>query len=101
MEELYTSSIFTSRLSEVALLRKELTEAKELLRVRKERKKRKRVAVNGKFVFNTREILELVEEAEAEASRGKSKKRRATRAITLEIEDDGKEGIDKEGYSPI
>jgi hypothetical protein len=51
-------------------------------------------------VFNTREILELVEEAEAEASKGKSKKRRTTRAITLEIEDDEKEGIDKEGYSP-
>jgi hypothetical protein len=38
-------------------------------------KKGKRVAVKGKFVFNTKEILELVEEAEAEASKGKSKKR--------------------------
>jgi hypothetical protein len=59
--------------SENALLRKELTEARELSRVRKERKKGKRVAVKGNFVFNTKEILELVEEAEAEALKGKSK----------------------------
>jgi hypothetical protein len=89
---------FERTTSEVALLRKENTEFRELLRVRKERKKGKRVAVKGKFVFNTKEILELVEEAEAEASKGKSKKRRTTRAITPEIEDEEEEDIDKEGY---
>jgi hypothetical protein len=77
-----------------ALLRKELTEARELLRVRKERKKGKRAAVKGKFVFNTKEILEPVEEAEAEASKGKSKKRRTTRATTPEIEDEDEEDIE-------
>jgi hypothetical protein len=86
------------RLSEVALLRKENTEFRELLRVRKERKKGKRVAVNSKFVFNTKEILELVEEAEAEASKGKSKKRRTTRAITPEIEDEGEVDIENSIY---
>jgi hypothetical protein len=65
---------FERTTSEVALLRKELTEARELLRIRKERKKGKRVAVKGKFVFNTKEILELVEEAEVEASK-ESRKR--------------------------
>jgi hypothetical protein len=83
---------------ENALLREENAEYKELLRVRRERKKGKRVAVKGKFVFNTREILELVEEAEVEASKGKSKKRRITKAITPEIEDEEEEGIENSIY---
>jgi hypothetical protein len=89
---------FERTTSENALLRKELTEARELLRVRKERKKGKRVAVKGKFVFNTKEILELVGEAEAEASKGKSEKRRTIRAITPEIEDEEEEGIENSTY---
>jgi hypothetical protein len=83
---------------ENALLRKENTEFRELLRVRKERKKGKCVAIKGKFVFNTKEILELVEEAEAEASKRKSKKRRTTRATTPEIKDEGEEGIEESIY---
>jgi hypothetical protein len=58
-----SGAAFERTTSENTLLRKELTEARELLRVRKERKKGKRVAVKGKFVFNTKEILELVEKA--------------------------------------
>ncbi|KAM0713368.1 hypothetical protein Q7P35_000821 [Cladosporium inversicolor] len=84
--------------SENTLLRKELTEARELLRVCKERKKGKRVAVKGKFVFNTKEILELVEEAEAEASKRKSKKRRTIRATTPETEDEEEEGTEENIY---
>jgi hypothetical protein len=87
---------FERTTSEVALLRKENTEFRELLRVRKERKKGKRVAIKGKFVFNTKEILELVEEAEVEASKGKSKKRGTTRAITPEIEDEEEEDIEED-----
>jgi hypothetical protein len=86
---------FERTTSEVALLRKELTKARELLRIHKERKKGKRVAVKGKFVFNTKEILELIEEAEVEASKGKSKKRRITKAITPRIEDEEEEGIEE------
>jgi hypothetical protein len=82
--------------SKNALLRRELTEARELLRVRKERKKGKRVAIKGKFVFNTQEILELVEEAEVEASKGKTKKRRTTKVITPEIEEEEEEGIEED-----
>jgi hypothetical protein len=89
---------FERTTSEVVLLRKELTEARELLRVRKERKKGKRVAVKGKFVFNTKEILDLVEEAEVEASKGKSKKRRTTRAMTPRIGDEEEEGIENSIY---
>ncbi|GAB7336931.1 hypothetical protein MBLNU13_g01772t1 [Cladosporium sp. NU13] len=84
--------------SENALLRKENAEFRELVRIRKERKKGKRVALKGKFVFNTKEILELVEEAEAEASKGKSRKRQTTRAITPEIEDEEDEGIENSIY---
>ena len=65
--------------SENALLRKENADFRELLRVRKEYKKGKRVVVKVKFVFNTKENSEPVEEAEAEASKGKSKTRRTTR----------------------
>ena len=83
---------------EIGILRKENSEYKELLQVRKERKKGKRVAIKGKFVFNTKEILELVEEAEAEASKGKSKRRRTTRATTPVIEDEEEEGIEESIY---
>jgi hypothetical protein len=77
-----------------ALLRKEIAEYKELLQVRKELKEGRRVAINRKFVFDTKEILELVEEAEVEASKGKSKKRRTTKATTLEIGDEEEEDIE-------
>jgi hypothetical protein len=84
--------------SKNTLLRRELIEARELLRVRKERKKGKRVAIKGKLVFNTKEILELVEEAEAEASKGKSKKRQTRRATTPEIEEEGEVDIENSIY---
>jgi hypothetical protein len=82
--------------SKNALLRKENAEYRKLLRVRKERKKGKRVAIKGKFVFNTQEILELVEKAEAEASKGKTKKRRTTKATTPEIEEEEEEDIEED-----
>lgn len=80
--------------SKVTILRKELAEARELLRVRKERKKGKRAAIKGRFVFNTKEILEVVEKAEAEASKGKSKRKRIAKATTPEIEDEEDESIE-------
>ena len=66
---------FERTTSENALLQKELAKARELLQVRKECKKGKRIAIKGRFVFNTKEILKLVKEAEVEASKGKSKRR--------------------------
>ena len=89
-----SGAAFERTTSENTLLQKENAEFRELLRVRKERKKGKRVAVKGKFVFNTKEILKLVEKAEAEASKGKAKKRRNTRATTPKKTD--KEGEDIE-----
>jgi hypothetical protein len=82
--------------SENALLRKENAEYRELLRVRKERKKGKRVAIKGKFVFNTQEMLELVKKAEAEASERKAKKRRTIKATTPEIEEEEEEDIEED-----
>lgn len=93
-----SGAAFERTTSENALLRKENAEFRELLRVRKERKKGKRVAIKGKFVFNTKEILEVVEKAEAEASKRKSKKRQTTRAITPEIEEEEEEGIEESIY---
>jgi hypothetical protein len=59
------------------ILRKENAEAQALLRVRKERKTEKRVAIiKGKFVFNKQEILEVVEKAEVEAAKKKAKAKR-------------------------
>ena len=87
---------FKRVVSEAALLRRENADYRELLRVRKERKKGKRVVVKGKFIFNTREIPELVEEAEAEASKRKTKKRRTTRGTTPEIEEEEEEDIEED-----
>jgi hypothetical protein len=82
--------------SENALLRKEITEARELSRVSKERKEGKRVDIKGKFVFDRQEILELVEEAEAEAWKRKTKKKRTTKATTPEIEDEEEKYIEED-----
>ncbi|KAK1085536.1 hypothetical protein LTR33_002045 [Friedmanniomyces endolithicus] len=55
--------------SENTLLRKENTEQRKLLETRKKRTKGKRVAIEGWFVFNTEEILDVVRKAEVEAGR--------------------------------
>ena len=52
----------------------------------------------GKFVFNKKEILELVEEAENEALKRKMKKRRTTKAITPEIKEEEDEHIEEDTY---
>ena len=81
--------------SKNAFLQKENAKFRELLQIRKERKKGKCVAIEGKFVFNIQEILRLVKEVEAEASKGKAKKRRTRRAVTPEIEDEEEEDIEE------
>ncbi|KYG39914.1 hypothetical protein M433DRAFT_9619, partial [Acidomyces richmondensis BFW] len=76
------------------LLQNENAEIRKLLRYRKDRTKGKRVAIKGKFIFNTREILEVVEKAEAEASTKKSKKRRRMKSTTYEIEEEEEEVLE-------
>ena len=80
--------------SEKALLRKENEEQRVLLRDRKERVKGKRVAIKGKFVFNTQGILEVVAKAEAESS----KKKPSTTKFRDEVEDILEE-VESEGES--
>lgn len=80
--------------TERVLLQNENAEIRKLLRYRKDRTKGKRVAIKGKFVFNIREILEVVEKAEAEASTKKSKKRRRMKSTTYEIEEEEEEVLE-------
>jgi hypothetical protein len=82
--------------SENVLLQKENAKYRELLQAHKERKKGKHIAIKGKYVFNTQEILELVEKAEAEASKGKAKKRQTIKATTSEIEEEEEEDIEED-----
>ena len=74
-----------------ALLRKGNVEFRELSRVRKKRKKRKRVALKGRFVFNSKELLDIVAEAEEEASKNKVEKGPRKRATIPEIEEEEEE----------
>ena len=93
-----SGAAFEKTHSENVLLREENLRLRTLLAERKERKKGKRVAISGKFVFNTKEILEIVEEAEVEASKRKTKKRRMAKATTPEIEEEEEEGIENSIY---
>jgi hypothetical protein len=84
------SRAFESTHSENVTLRKQLKDAEELLSTRKVRKKGKRVALKGRFVFSTEEVLRLVEEAETETAKKQTGKRPRRRKIenTMEDEDD-------------
>jgi hypothetical protein len=74
--------------SENAVLRRELAEARELLRSRKNRRKGKRVALQGKFVFSTQEVLGIARQAEENAATKRGRRRPRTTAINVEISGD-------------
>ena len=61
--------------NELVTARKQIAEQEKLLNTRKKRKKGKRVALKGKFVFSTEEILEIAQAAEAERTARSAKKR--------------------------
>ena len=82
------ASAFEKTYTEYTRLRKENAEQQALLEVRKEHKKRKRIALKGQFVFNTKEILEIVEKAEAETAKKTKRKRRRIRSPNPEISED-------------
>jgi len=77
---------------EVALLRKETTEQQGLLEARKKRTEGRRVAIEGRFVFNTEEILDVVRKAE-EATRKKPSERRRIGTTNIEIEEEVENSI--------
>jgi hypothetical protein len=64
------------------------------LQVRKERKTGKRITIKGKFVFNTQEILKVVEKAEVEAAKKKAKKKRTVGSRTPEIKSEVDEALE-------
>jgi hypothetical protein len=80
--------------SENAVLRRELAEARELLRSRKTRRKGKRVALQGKFVFSTQEVLEIARQAEEDAATRRGRRRPRTTAINVEISGDEDEVLE-------
>lgn len=69
--------------SENVVLRRELAEARDLLRTRKSRRKGKRVALQGKFVFSTQEVLEVARQAEENAATKRGRKRPRTTAVDV------------------
>ena len=66
---------FESTQSELVTLRKRVAEQDELLRTRKVRKTGKRVALSGRFVLSTEDVLQIAKEAEREAADKKGKKK--------------------------
>jgi hypothetical protein len=76
------------------VLRRELAEARELLRSRKNRRQGKRVALQGKFVFSTQEVLEIARQAEENAATKRGRKRQRTTAIDVEISGDEDEVLE-------
>lgn len=76
--------------SENVTLRKQVKEQAELLHTRKARKKGKRVALKGRFVFSTQEVLEIARSAELETSgrktTAKPKKRRLKKTLEAEVD---------------
>jgi hypothetical protein len=71
--------------SENAMLRRELAEVHALLRSRKSHKKGKRVALQGKFVFSTQEVLEIAKQAELDSAAKRGRNRVRTAAIDVEL----------------
>ena len=77
--------------SENTILRKRLADAESLLQARKQRKKGKRIALKGKCVFSTQEVLDIAKQAELEAAQKKPKKKAKQQAEAMTIEDNQEE----------
>lgn len=67
--------------TELTTLRREIKEQKELIETRKKRKKGKRIALEGRFLFSTEEVLEIARKAEEKMAHKKPNKRRKVNAI--------------------
>ena len=67
--------------STVTTIRKKLKQKNELLNTRKKRKRGKRVAIKGKFVFITKEVLKVVQNTETAVTVKNTRKRPRQRFI--------------------
>ena len=74
--------------TELITARKKLKSAKEILNTRKKRTKGKRVALEGKFVFFTQEVLDIARTAEAEAETKKKRKQPRKRTIDEALDEE-------------
>jgi hypothetical protein len=81
--------------SENVTLRKELMAQERLLRSRQNRRKGKRVALKGKFVLSTNEVLEIARETEANAARKKRRQQQRSRSVSIEVSEDGHDMLEK------
>jgi hypothetical protein len=82
--------------STIATLQSEVTKQKELIQTRKQRTTGKRIALKGRFVFTTKEVLEIAQKAEKAIAEKTTRIRRHKVPIDLEIEGNEDEGIEKE-----
>ena len=78
--ERMTRSFETTHAENIAL-RRQLEEAQQLLNTRKTRTNGKRVALKGKFVFSTEEVLEVARQAKAALATRKPRGRPPKRPI--------------------
>ena len=84
----WLATIAESTHTELITARKELKSAKEILNTRKKRTKGKRVALEGKFVFFTQEVLDIARTAEAEAETKKKRKQPRKRTIDEALDEE-------------
>jgi hypothetical protein len=86
-----SSTLLEKVVSENALLCRSNAEKDTLLDVRKTRKKGKRVAIQGKHMLSTAEVLKVVKEAEKEAPKKKRGRKRKARTPTPQSTDEEEE----------
>ena len=97
-----SSDLLEKVVAENALLRRSNQEKDSLLNARRTRKKGKRVALKGKHVLSTAEVLELVEVAEKEApkkKRGEGRKKQIPTPESSEEEEKTSEDDSQSGPS--
>jgi hypothetical protein len=80
--------------SKNATLRAELVKQRETLHMRKNRTTGKRVALKGKFVFSTQEVLEIAREAEKATASKTSRKRPRKQLAPTEINEQDNEVLE-------
>jgi len=80
--------------TDAILARRELREKDVLLDTRKTRKKGKRVALKGKYLFTKEDILKVVQDLEEETKQNKTKKgRKKTKYILISSEEEEEESF--------
>ena len=98
----YTVRLITMvefRHAELITARKELKLVKEILNTRKKRTKGKRVALEGKFVFFTQEVLDIAWVVEVETETKKKHKQPRKRTIDEILDEEEAETLENESSS--